>query len=80
VIKFVSDLGQVGGFIRVLSLPPPMKLTARFLNGSYLHVCYFCENKNIDINILGWGEGRGSRNSVPHMCLSISNLFNGGRT
>ena len=51
-----------------------------FLNGSYLHVCYFCENKSIDINILGWGEGGGSRNSVPHMCLSISNLFNGGRT
>ena len=51
-----------------------------FLNGSYLHVCYFCENKSIDINILGWGKGGGSRNSVPHMCLSISNLFNGGRT
>ena len=25
VIKFVSDLGQVGGFLR---LPPPIKLTA----------------------------------------------------
>ena len=30
-----------------------------FLNGSYLHVCYFCENKSIDINILGGGEGGG---------------------
>ena len=28
VIKFVSDLRQVGGFLRVLWFPPPMKLTA----------------------------------------------------
>ena len=28
VIKFVSDLRQVGGFIRVLRLPPPIKLTS----------------------------------------------------
>jgi hypothetical protein len=28
VIKFVSDLRQVGGFLRVLRFPPPMKLTA----------------------------------------------------
>ena len=27
VIKFVSDLRQVGGFLRVLGLPPPIKLT-----------------------------------------------------
>ena len=27
VIKFVSDLRQVGGFLRVLWFPPPMKLT-----------------------------------------------------
>ena len=27
-IKFVSDLGQVGGFLRVLRSPPPIKLTA----------------------------------------------------
>ena len=27
VIKFVSDLRQVGGFLRVLSFPPPIKLT-----------------------------------------------------
>jgi len=27
VIKFVSDLGQVGGFLLVLRFPPPMKLT-----------------------------------------------------
>jgi hypothetical protein len=27
-IKFVSDLWQVGGFLRVLRIPPPMKLTA----------------------------------------------------
>jgi hypothetical protein len=28
VIKFVSDLQQVGGFLRVLQFPPPIKLTA----------------------------------------------------
>jgi hypothetical protein len=28
MIKFVSDLRQVGGFIRVLRFPPPIKLIA----------------------------------------------------
>ena len=28
VIKFVSDLRQVGGFLCVLRFPPPIKLTA----------------------------------------------------
>jgi hypothetical protein len=28
VIKFVSDLQQVGGFLRILWFPPPIKLTA----------------------------------------------------
>jgi hypothetical protein len=28
VIKFVSDLRLVGGFLRVLRFPPPIKLTA----------------------------------------------------
>ena len=28
VIKFVIDLRQVGGFLRVLRFPPPIKLTA----------------------------------------------------
>ena len=28
VIKFVSDLRQIGGFHRVLRFPPPIKLTA----------------------------------------------------
>ena len=28
VIKFVSDLGQVSGFLRVLRFPPPIKLIA----------------------------------------------------
>ena len=26
-LKFVSDLGQVGGFLPVLQFPPPIKLT-----------------------------------------------------
>jgi len=29
VIKFVSDLRQVGDFIRVLWFPPPIKLNAK---------------------------------------------------
>ena len=28
VIKFISDLRQVGGFLRVLRFPPPKELTA----------------------------------------------------
>jgi hypothetical protein len=28
VIKYVSDLWQIGGFHQVLRIPPPMKLTA----------------------------------------------------
>jgi len=28
VIKFVSDLQQVGGFLRAFRFPPPIKLTA----------------------------------------------------
>ena len=29
VIKFVSDLWQVGGLLRVIRFPPPIKLTAK---------------------------------------------------
>jgi hypothetical protein len=29
VIKFVSELRQVGGFLRGLRFPPPIKLTAK---------------------------------------------------
>jgi hypothetical protein len=28
MLKFVSDLKQVGGFLRILRFPPPIKLTA----------------------------------------------------
>ena len=28
VIKFVNDMRQVGGFLRVLQFPPPINLTA----------------------------------------------------
>ena len=30
VIKFVSDLRQIGGFLRVLRFPPPIKLTPQY--------------------------------------------------
>ena len=29
VIKFVSDLRQVGGFLRLLRFPPPIKLAVK---------------------------------------------------
>ena len=32
VIKFVSDLRQIGGFLRVLRFPPPIKLTSSRYN------------------------------------------------
>ena len=35
VIKFVSDLWQVGGFLQVLWFPPPIKLTSKI----YLKYC-----------------------------------------
>jgi hypothetical protein len=35
VIKFVSDLRQGGGFLRMLRFPPPIKLTATI----YLKYC-----------------------------------------
>ena len=28
MMKFVSDLRQIGGFLSVLQFPPPMKVTA----------------------------------------------------
>ena len=31
VIKFISDLRHVGGFLLVLQFPPPIKLTAMIL-------------------------------------------------
>ena len=36
MIKFVSDLRQVGGFLRVLQFPPPIKLTIVI----YLNYCW----------------------------------------
>ena len=38
VITFVSDLSQVGVFLRVLRFPPPIKLTATISMKYILHV------------------------------------------
>ena len=38
VIKFVNDLRQVDGFLRVLRFPPPMKLTAMDITEIFLKV------------------------------------------
>jgi len=38
VIKFVSDLREVGGFVRVLCFPPLIRLTLKVLSLSkYIH-------------------------------------------
>ena len=38
VIKFVSDLRQVSGFLRVLRFPPPLKLTPQYITETLLKV------------------------------------------
>ena len=55
VIKFVSDLRQVGSFLRVLRFPPPIKLTItiklNMVESGIKHhkpkknVCYFVAHK-----------------------------------
>ena len=40
VIKFVSDLRQVGGFLRVFRFPPPIKLTANGIAEILLKVTF----------------------------------------
>ena len=52
IIKFVSDMRQVGGFLRVLRFTPPIKLTITIYldiveNGIKLH----SNNSNYDINV-----------------------------
>jgi hypothetical protein len=55
VIRFVSDLGQVGGFLRVLRFHPPITLTAtiRYHQWIKLHtviskVIFNCCNKSVN--------------------------------
>jgi hypothetical protein len=43
VIKFVSDLRQVGGFLRILRFPPPVKVGMGF-------ECSFIETYNVKYN------------------------------
>jgi hypothetical protein len=38
VIKIVSDIRQVGGFLRVLRFPPPIKLTAMLYKFTLLEI------------------------------------------
>jgi hypothetical protein len=40
VIKFVSDLRQAGGFVRVLRFPSPIKLTAKYVINASKIVIY----------------------------------------
>ena len=48
VIKFVSDLSQVGGFLQVLRFPPPIKLTATIITELLLKGSL----NNINLNLL----------------------------
>jgi hypothetical protein len=45
VIKFVSDLWQVSGFLRVLRFPPPIKLTAWGINIYIINIWQIENNK-----------------------------------
>ena len=51
VIKFVSDLRQVGAFLRVLRFPPPIKLTAMIITEILLKVALINLNKTINRSI-----------------------------
>ena len=37
VLKFVNDLRQVGGFLRLLQFPPPIKLTTTITENGVKH-------------------------------------------
>jgi hypothetical protein len=52
VIKFVSDLQQVSGFLQVLRFPPPIKLTAT------IHVlrCFFLKREDFSQSSLIEGQ------------------------
>ena len=52
VIKFVSDLWQVSGFLRVLRFPPPIKLTInKVLLKHFIFSCSTCFYINKMLNI-----------------------------
>jgi hypothetical protein len=58
MIKFVSDLWQVGDFLQVLRFPPPIKLTANDITELLLKVALkkrtitiFCNNAYHSIKV-----------------------------
>jgi hypothetical protein len=64
VIKFVSDLQQVSGFLRVVRFPPPIKLISKWFLGfffimyrgmtkveeSIIHECLITSNESINLS------------------------------
>ena len=67
VIKFVSDLLQVGGFLRVLQFPPPKKIPPRYdtitltLTSKFILWYNMCSNSIFRISLAGsnclyWGN------------------------
>jgi hypothetical protein len=51
VIQFVSDLRQVGSFLRVLRFPPPIKLHSDLLTLSVTNEGYF-RNVSCALNLI----------------------------
>ena len=49
MIKFVSDIRQVGGFLRVLQFPPPIKLTVTIYTEILLKVALNTINLTITL-------------------------------
>jgi hypothetical protein len=52
VIKFVSDLQQVGGFLGVLRLPPPIKLITTIISEILLKVALNTTRKSFSTDII----------------------------
>ena len=52
VIKFVSDLRQVGGFLRVVQFPPPIKLIATVIEYCWKWRHHQTNNKTNEMTLL----------------------------
>jgi hypothetical protein len=67
VIKFVSDLRQVGGFLWVLRFPPPIKLTAMIQLIISKMFCFSTERFHAVNNVYLWLRS----SSLTHYCSRV---------
>ena len=72
VIKFVSDLGQIGGFIRVLRCPPPSKTDRHDIAEILLKVAL-----NIIKPTYSWRFARKRYHSIYRNVILVYILFHG---